>query len=185
MAVVPSTDAKNQQQNDEQYQHCRSSFLLNLKHGRSGLRRELPLEAARPRAPRPPFSLEANGPERSRRYSVSFIGAPQQRPAVDDVFPHFVHLYCVSRSPPSRIERMPTRRHPNSPSGMPSIGHWSHKATTSLGSVVPHSVPAPCPSCPASLVAVIVVETVSKRSGFPPESSLGRSCQLDLLLDSE
>jgi hypothetical protein len=31
MAVVPSTDAKNQHQNDDKYQHCRSSFLLNLK----------------------------------------------------------------------------------------------------------------------------------------------------------
>jgi hypothetical protein len=31
MSVVPSTEAKNQQQDDDQYQHFSSSFLLNLK----------------------------------------------------------------------------------------------------------------------------------------------------------
>jgi hypothetical protein len=31
MAVVPSTQAKNQHQNDDDHQHCRSSFLLKLK----------------------------------------------------------------------------------------------------------------------------------------------------------
>jgi hypothetical protein len=28
-------------------------------------------------------------------YLTSFMGAPQQFPGVEDVFPHFAHLYCA------------------------------------------------------------------------------------------
>jgi hypothetical protein len=31
-------------------------------------------------------------------YLTSFMGAPQQFPAVGDVFPHFAHLYCAMAS---------------------------------------------------------------------------------------
>jgi hypothetical protein len=52
MTVVTSTDAKNQQQNDDEYEHCRYSFSISEPSAIAGLTKAIPSSDALPKAQR-------------------------------------------------------------------------------------------------------------------------------------